>query len=125
MSTKERLEIEVAAQRATLQEQRAHISVLDNALANAHSNILRTEEEVRLFILYTYTCMYVHDACIISTQKFICISSCMHLHRYSYAQDSCICLLLLYSHSLRKKYQFLNKEVIRKRKVIGTISQKT
>lgn len=44
--TKERHEIEIAAQRATLQEQRTHIDILDTALTNAQSNVVRLEEEV-------------------------------------------------------------------------------
>ncbi|CAB3239112.1 unnamed protein product [Arctia plantaginis] len=44
---KERQEIEMAAQRATLQEQRTHIDILDTALTNAQSNVVRLEEECR------------------------------------------------------------------------------
>jgi len=47
LSTKERQDIELTAQRETLQEQRTHIDVLDSALSNAQSNVLRLEEEVR------------------------------------------------------------------------------
>eukprot|EP00090_Calanus_glacialis_P023332 TRINITY_DN3598_c0_g1_i1.p1 TRINITY_DN3598_c0_g1~~TRINITY_DN3598_c0_g1_i1.p1 ORF type:complete len:1094 (-),score=184.02 TRINITY_DN3598_c0_g1_i1:874-4155(-) len=47
LSTKERQDIELSAQRETLQEQRTHIDVLDSALSNAQSNVLRLEEEVR------------------------------------------------------------------------------
>lgn len=43
---KERQEIEMAAQRATLQEQRTHIDILDTALTNAQGNVVRLEEEV-------------------------------------------------------------------------------
>lgn len=43
---KERQEIEMAAQRATLQEQRTHIDILDTALTNAQANVVRLEEEV-------------------------------------------------------------------------------
>ncbi|XP_012537833.2 uncharacterized protein LOC105837521 [Monomorium pharaonis] len=46
-AAKERQEIELAAQRATLQEQRTHIDILDNALTNAQSNVVRLEEECR------------------------------------------------------------------------------
>jgi DNA repair exonuclease SbcCD ATPase subunit len=46
-TTKERLEIEVAAQRSTLQEQRSHIEVLDVALTNAQTNVAKLEEEVK------------------------------------------------------------------------------
>merc|ERR1719233_1810880 len=47
LSTKERQDIELTAQRETLQEQRTHIDVLDSALSNTQSNVLRLEEEVR------------------------------------------------------------------------------
>ncbi|XP_054266143.1 uncharacterized protein LOC128988665 [Macrosteles quadrilineatus] len=46
-AVKERQEIELAAQRATLQEQRTHIDILDTALTNAQSNVVRLEEECR------------------------------------------------------------------------------
>lgn len=44
---KERKDVEIHAQHATLQEQRKHIDILDHALTNAQSNICRLEEEVR------------------------------------------------------------------------------
>ncbi|XP_039275807.1 uncharacterized protein LOC111046287 [Nilaparvata lugens] len=47
MAAKERQEIELAAQRATLQEQRTHIDILDTALTNAQGNVVRLEEECR------------------------------------------------------------------------------
>ncbi|CAM1312149.1 AMOTL1 (predicted) [Pycnogonum litorale] len=47
VSTKERQEVELSAQRATLQEQRTHIDILDNALTNAQANVVRLEEECR------------------------------------------------------------------------------
>ncbi|XP_056642630.1 uncharacterized protein LOC130449020 isoform X1 [Diorhabda sublineata] len=46
-AAKERQEIELAAQRATLQEQRTHIDILDTALTNAQGNVVRLEEECR------------------------------------------------------------------------------
>nr|CAH7761331.1 unnamed protein product [Callosobruchus chinensis] len=46
-AAKERQEIELAAQRATLQEQRTHIDILDTALINAQGNVVRLEEECR------------------------------------------------------------------------------
>lgn len=46
-AAKERQEIELAAQRATLQEQRTHIDILDTALTNAQGNVVRLEEEVK------------------------------------------------------------------------------
>lgn len=47
-AAKERQEIELAAQRATLQEQRTHIDILDTALTNAQGNVVRLEEEVSI-----------------------------------------------------------------------------
>lgn len=47
VAAKERQEIELAAQRATLQEQRTHIAILDTALTNAQGNVVRLEEENR------------------------------------------------------------------------------
>ncbi|OWR47548.1 putative angiomotin [Danaus plexippus plexippus] len=44
---KERQEIEMSAQRATLQEQRTHIDILDTALTNAQANVVRLEDECR------------------------------------------------------------------------------
>ncbi|XP_046396967.1 uncharacterized protein LOC124163899 isoform X2 [Ischnura elegans] len=49
---KERQEIELAAQRATLQEQRTHIDILDTALTNAQGNVVRLEEENRKKQMY-------------------------------------------------------------------------
>lgn len=49
VAAKERQEIELAAQRATLQEQRTHIDILDTALTNAQSNVVRLEEEVSIY----------------------------------------------------------------------------
>lgn len=46
LAEKERQEIELQAQRATLQEQRNHIDILDNALTNAQANVVRLEDEV-------------------------------------------------------------------------------
>lgn len=47
LAAKDRQEIELAAQRATLEEQRTHIDILDTALTNAQSNVVRLEEECR------------------------------------------------------------------------------
>nr|CAD7259649.1 unnamed protein product [Timema shepardi] len=47
VAAKERQEIELTAQRATLQEQRTHIDILDTALTNAQGNVVRLEEECR------------------------------------------------------------------------------
>lgn len=46
MATKDRQEIELSAQRVTLEEQRTHIDILDTALTNAQANVVRLEEEV-------------------------------------------------------------------------------
>lgn len=46
-AAKERQDIEIAAQRATLQEQRKHIGILDKALQNAQHNSRCLEEELR------------------------------------------------------------------------------
>ncbi|XP_013387912.1 angiomotin [Lingula anatina] len=51
-AAKERLDIELAAQRSTLQEQRKHIDILDNALTNAQANVVRLEEELKKKDLY-------------------------------------------------------------------------
>lgn len=48
MAAKERQEIELSAQRATLQEQRTHIDILEAALTNAQGNVVRLEEEVNI-----------------------------------------------------------------------------
>ncbi|GBM38613.1 Angiomotin [Araneus ventricosus] len=47
LAEKDRQEIELQAQRATLHEQRNHIDILDNALTNAQANVVRLEEECR------------------------------------------------------------------------------
>lgn len=47
MATKDRQDIELSAQRVTLEEQRTHIDILDTALTNAQSNVVRLEEECR------------------------------------------------------------------------------
>lgn len=44
---KERKDVEIAAQTATLAEQRKHIEILDHALTNAQGNIVRLDEEAR------------------------------------------------------------------------------
>lgn len=49
---RDRQEIELAAQRATLQEQRTHIEILDAALTNAQTNVVRLEEECQKRQLY-------------------------------------------------------------------------
>jgi len=46
MALKDRQEIELAAQAATLNDQRSHIDILDNALTNAQSKVIRLQEEV-------------------------------------------------------------------------------
>ncbi|KAB7501749.1 Angiomotin, partial [Armadillidium nasatum] len=42
---KERQEMELTAQRQTLNEQRTHIDILDSALTNAQTNVVKLEEE--------------------------------------------------------------------------------
>lgn len=46
MLTKERQDIELSAQRATLEEQRTHINILDKALMNAQETVVQLEDEV-------------------------------------------------------------------------------
>lgn len=48
IAAKERQEIELTAQRQTLNEQRTHIDILDSALTNAQANVVKLEEEVML-----------------------------------------------------------------------------
>merc|ERR1719350_1516740 len=47
MAARERQDIELTAQRETIQEHRTHIDVLDSALSNAQTNVLRLEEVKR------------------------------------------------------------------------------
>lgn len=58
VAAKERQEIELAAQRATLQEQRTHIDILEAALTNAQGNVVRLEEEVWLLYWVVMTLYY-------------------------------------------------------------------
>jgi len=46
LNEKERQEIELQAQRLTLQEQRNHIDILDNALMSTQNNVIKLETEV-------------------------------------------------------------------------------
>ena len=41
------MEIEIAAQRSTLDEHRNHIDILDSALSTAQSTMAKYDEEVR------------------------------------------------------------------------------
>ena len=50
ISDKERQEIELQAQRLTLQEQRNHIEILDTALMNAQNTIITLETDVNLYL---------------------------------------------------------------------------
>lgn len=61
-AAKERQDIELGAQRATLQEQRNHIGILDSALTNAQQNIRRLEEELRKKQIYIDRLNQVHGA---------------------------------------------------------------
>ncbi|XP_061184323.1 angiomotin-like isoform X2 [Saccostrea echinata] len=45
LSTKERLELDVASLRTSLQEQQSKMDILDNALTNAQGNVVRLEDE--------------------------------------------------------------------------------
>ncbi|KAK2193653.1 hypothetical protein NP493_9g09000 [Ridgeia piscesae] len=47
LAAKERLQLEVARQRSTVQELRAHIDVLSEALTSARSSTIKYEEEIR------------------------------------------------------------------------------
>lgn len=55
ISDKERQEIELQAQRLTLQEQRNHIEILDTALMNAQNTIITLENDV---------CTYLSNYCL-------------------------------------------------------------
>lgn len=61
-AAKERQDIELSAQRATLQEQRNHIGILDSALTNAQQNIRRLEEELRKKQIYIDRLNQMHGA---------------------------------------------------------------
>lgn len=61
-AAKERQDIELGAQRATLQEQRNHIGILDSALTNAQQNIRRLEEELRKKQMYIDRLNQLHGA---------------------------------------------------------------
>lgn len=61
-AAKERQDIELGAQRATLQEQRNHIGILDSALTNAQQNIRRLEEELRKKQIYIDRLNQIHGA---------------------------------------------------------------
>lgn len=56
VACKERQEIELDAQRQTLDDQRDHIQILDKALNNAQERNLRLEEDVRKFHIYCVLC---------------------------------------------------------------------
>ncbi|KAG0730429.1 Angiomotin [Chionoecetes opilio] len=47
IAAKERQEIELTAQKQTLNEQRSHIDILDSALTNSQANVVKLEEELR------------------------------------------------------------------------------
>jgi hypothetical protein len=48
MTNKERKDIELCAQKATLQQQRSHIEILESALGRAQQHVNRLEDEVRM-----------------------------------------------------------------------------
>lgn len=60
-ASKERQDIELAAQRATLQEQRNHIGILDTALTNAQQNIRKLEDELRKKQMYIERFTQLHE----------------------------------------------------------------
>lgn len=68
-AAKERHEIELAAQRATLQEQRNHIGILDTALTNAQQNIRQLEEELQKKQMYIDRLNQIFSALKQSKQK--------------------------------------------------------
>ncbi|XP_072035260.1 angiomotin-like isoform X2 [Amphiura filiformis] len=47
LAEKQRMAVELGAQRATLNDQRSHIDVLDTALSNAQANVVKYQEELR------------------------------------------------------------------------------
>lgn len=55
-ASKERQEMELMAQRQTLNEQRTHIDILDSALTNAQTNVIKLEEEVSVLLLTLPPC---------------------------------------------------------------------
>lgn len=46
MANKERQDIELCAQKATLQQQRSHIEILESALSRSQMQLKRLEDEV-------------------------------------------------------------------------------
>lgn len=68
-AAKERQEIELVAQRATLQEQRNHIGILDTALTNAQHNIRRLEEELRKRQMQIEKLSQLHGAVVLQQQS--------------------------------------------------------
>ena len=72
-AAKERQEIELAAQRATLQEQRTHIDILDTALTNAQGNVVRLEEEVIFLLCLSklFVCKLLHLFLTVSEETSI------------------------------------------------------
>lgn len=81
-AAKERQEIELAAQRATLQEQRTHIDILDTALTNAQGNVVRLEEEV-IFCLFFNKLFHI--------SYFIFISFFFILIFFTVSKETSIC----------------------------------
>ena len=74
-AAKERQEIELAAQRATLQEQRTHIDILDTALTNAQGNVVRLEEEVREFLVNFCWMLIIYLTSLFSFLQFSAVKS--------------------------------------------------
>ena len=95
VAAKERQEIELAAQRATLQEQRTHIDILDTALTNAQSNVVRLEEEVNHIPVYFVLLQNQVLSCFTRTiyLKFVRIVCMENISMYGYASDDMLCYL--------------------------------
>lgn len=73
IAAKERQEIELTAQRQTLNEQRTHIDILDSALTNAQANVVKLEEEVSflvgMVVLQMIICLCYYGTLIIMIEK--------------------------------------------------------
>lgn len=95
VAAKERQEIELAAQRATLQEQRTHIDILDTALTNAQSNVVRLEEEVNHIPVYFVLLQNQVLSCFTKTMylKFVRILCMENISMYGYVSDDVLCCL--------------------------------
>ena len=95
VAAKERQEIELAAQRATLQEQRTHIDILDTALTNAQSNVVRLEEEVNHISVYFVLLQNQVLSCFTKTiyLKLVRIICMENISMYRYVSNDVLCYL--------------------------------